>query len=114
MTESFSGSLADCPAGSSMALRHAVTCALPFSAKIRPEQAQLNFTQLAYNPYYWSNIDAQPAPGGTYRGMFRTLSYCWTYEEGLEELRKMQNVVRSMKYDIVASDRLPLTKPSWP
>jgi hypothetical protein len=35
-----------------MALRHAVACVLPFSARIRPEQAQLNFTQLAYNPYY--------------------------------------------------------------
>jgi len=32
-----------------MALRHAVTCALPFSATILPEQAELSSAQSAYH-----------------------------------------------------------------
>ena len=98
MTESFSGSLADCPSGSSMALRHAVTCALPFSAKIRPEQAQLDFTQLAYNPYYWSNIDANLSRWERIKGAHRTLSYGWTYEDAQRAIAK--NAERREEHEI--------------
>jgi len=53
------GSLADCLTGSSMALRRAVTCALPFSAKILPDlAAAASFRKNRTSAYLSRNINA--------------------------------------------------------